>query len=992
MMNIYKWHLIIIFFELIIIYKVINTDNINIIENDNRIYSFFNPRSLECQNNPDSITHCCTCNDCNSITNNNNNNNNNIDTLKLEITPISDPMPPEWNNFGSSISMNRQGTKIALDYNINIDSSPISEPHIMEIYHRNIFMSSNIVHTVIGNEWGYDILPPHTSGHSLSISENMLLVGGPNVIPPFAALYVRTSHPSWRTEYDIYSSYNPSEFGYSVSLDEENMHVVISDPLNNYVNYYFTYTEELIQVIHNPDLSNDNDNNMQRFGQVVKLGKNNLMDNILVISDPYYMRNIGCVYIYIFDTSLNQWNIMQRIISPSFDISYTNNNITRDDDNNINCYHFGLKVSLDDEFLAISCNYSKVYIFKNGGDDYFYDYQHYNNDNNDNDMYIREYTIYNIITDDSLTVISRFGFAIDIIKYTENYNVIENNNGNIISKNLTGIRLAIGNPSFITSPSARGKIFLYELSVEYQRFIYCKTFVDNKSSFHSYFGEQLQLSENSLITISAPGSGRSWIFDLKRSGEGENMNEINSKTNCIGCDGEINSCSIIDDCGICNGKNISCSGCDNIPWSNKINDTCNVCEGDDTSCLSIEYEQKHVIMHSFTANVINSDNHFVFVYDNICLNNEYEFNYIPLSPLDKHNISLSIFEDNNNQHYNTEYFITYERRNRYTLHIETKGIMFSNIVISTLLQDQYGYQILIDHSFSSIHCMGCDGIEDSGTKVDKCGVCGGNGSTCADCDGVIGGTKILDYCKQCVEPVDANKTCLFIENIQDQYIYCKNNIKLGERDIRVLPENRIHDTRWNIEYDNIHGICSIGYRNGILSYTHDGNVNIIDTILINAYISGSNNNNLKYNTTLDIHVYGCDIMGCDNVMGSGKLLDQCGVCDGSDDCLDCNAIPFGPSVLDLCGVCNGNNDSCNITMINRNNNDNILQSNEAVVILGGFPLGLVILVSFSIIVSFLVFVYIIFIATRKGPKCRTIRTKNTLAFRNSYIGSDIKLS
>ena len=33
--------------------------------------------------------------------------------------------------------------------------------------------------------------------------------------------------------------------------------------------------------------------------------------------------------------------------------------------------------------------------------------------------------------------------------------------------------------------------------------------------------------------------------------------------------------------------------------------------------------------------------------------------------------------------------------------------------------------------------FGCDGVQDSGKTVDACGICGGNNSTCTDCDGVV---------------------------------------------------------------------------------------------------------------------------------------------------------------------------------------------------------------------------------------------------------------
>lgn len=49
--------------------------------------------------------------------------------------------------------------------------------------------------------------------------------------------------------------------------------------------------------------------------------------------------------------------------------------------------------------------------------------------------------------------------------------------------------------------------------------------------------------------------------------------------------------------------------------------------------------------------------------------------------------------------------------------------------------------------------------------------------------------------------------------------------------------------------------------------------------------------------------------GCDGVCYSGKTIDQCGVCDGGNSNIGCDGACFSTAVIDQCGVCNGNN-SC----------------------------------------------------------------------------------
>lgn len=44
---------------------------------------------------------------------------------------------------------------------------------------------------------------------------------------------------------------------------------------------------------------------------------------------------------------------------------------------------------------------------------------------------------------------------------------------------------------------------------------------------------------------------------------------------------------------------------------------------------------------------------------------------------------------------------------------------------------------------------GCDGVPNSGLTLDACGICGGNGSTCTDCNGSLGGSSQVDRCGVC---------------------------------------------------------------------------------------------------------------------------------------------------------------------------------------------------------------------------------------------------
>ena len=72
-----------------------------------------------------------------------------------------------------------------------------------------------------------------------------------------------------------------------------------------------------------------------------------------------------------------------------------------------------------------------------------------------------------------------------------------------------------------------------------------------------------------------------------------------------------------------------------------------------------------------------------------------------------------------------------------------------------------------------INCGTCAGGETGLPKTfgeDLCGVCGGDNSTCLDCDGVPNGGKVKDLCKQCLAPNDTSfsSACVKLQkNIPD---------------------------------------------------------------------------------------------------------------------------------------------------------------------------------------------------------------------------------
>jgi len=51
-----------------------------------------------------------------------------------------------------------------------------------------------------------------------------------------------------------------------------------------------------------------------------------------------------------------------------------------------------------------------------------------------------------------------------------------------------------------------------------------------------------------------------------------------------------------------------------------------------------------------------------------------------------------------------------------------------------------------------------------------------------------------------------------------------------------------------------------------------------------------------------------ECVGCDNTPWSGMVTDKCGICGGFDECTGCDDEPWSGLDYDLCGVCGGNDD------------------------------------------------------------------------------------
>lgn len=467
---------------------------------------------------------------------------------------------------------------------------------------------------------------------------------------------------------------------------------------------------------------------------------------------------------------------------------------------------------------------------------------------------------------------------------------------------------AAGDNTYVVSATQQGATFVWDrnplVPTEHRGPRYT-LYDQGAGNFNTHYGSYVDLRGGNGCfvasgTIAEDTSGGVWVVDLCRD-------------DCYGCDAVLNSCVDFDECDVCGGNNSTCTDCNGVLFGTAVLDDCGVCGGTNSTCVNPSASPAAILTPCETA-------------FNVTLTYPFGNQHGPATwgltaPLPtKGSVVFTYISD-------TQTLLTYTPH-PYATGMETLHLAVD--VPSLIISDT----LLIPVTIGS--CIDCYGVPNGPARPDECGVCEGDNSTCAGCDGIPNSGAAFDYCGVCAGD---NSTCIDILLEPFYEVPCYSQIIF-----QMLHEPASTPVFWEIVTPPIQGSLALNHESGFVIYTNpiimgDDHFVVKITSLLNATVMDVQNVSLHImdcmdcdNTTLGIQILdaclvcngnGSTCAGCDGIPNSGTVPDLCGVCGGSNACLDCFGLPFGNGTLaddgfgneiccslavDLCGVCGGTND------------------------------------------------------------------------------------
>lgn len=209
-------------------------------------------------------------------------------------------------------------------------------------------------------------------------------------------------------------------------------------------------------------------------------------------------------------------------------------------------------------------------------------------------------------------------------------------------------------------------------------------------------------------------------------------------------------------------------------------------------------------------------------------------------------------------------------------------------------------------------CLDCQGVPCGGAQYDLCQVCGGNNSTCKDCQGIPNGSAVFDECNICGGDSSTCKDCKGEINgdaVYDICGVCGGNGTTCLGCDGVAKSGKVFDACGICGGDSSTCKDCLGVPNGGAKADACGVCNGASNTCLDC--AGTPNGTAKVDACGICNGTVTDPTLCGKIeQCPSKKLDLCGVCDGTNACLDCAGVPNGGALVDCCGVCKGDGTSC----------------------------------------------------------------------------------
>lgn len=800
---------------------------------------------------------CCQCGGCDGTGHSNANR-----------APVYDVSPLERVNqderTGSALAVNARGTLVVAvsrrpenDYAEGaFDSSRGATNPNTTVHLIDVTQLGRVQHLVLAPP-----LAPQQRGHAVAVCDDVVAIGGAGELH----VLVRTNTPPWST---AYVARDPSigdanaDFGWAVALERQEQLLVASDPSyhddDGRVYVYLLYQETLLDSLRAPEPGALPPSPLLQGAQC-RLGHALAVDGSTIVAAAP-----GCEAVAVAERdSDGKWYVAQVIVAPDEGDNNNNNNGTT-------LRRFGSAVALSGAWLVVgSLDGGAVEVYRRT--------RAADAATNTPSEWLHWQTLTAPAAAATQGGDARsFGYAVAVV---------------------ADKRIAVGDPGVYTSLAAQGRLYTYEYSASKQRWLPCAAYVDDEGSLHTRYGSAVALAaEADYIVTGAPNKPGGAVYLINSGARADR---------CRGCDGEINSCTSNDVCGVCGGTNDTCRGCDGVPLSGVKNDYCGQCGGANTTCMAIDRIEGAGVTAPFAlqARCGQPLDVVVTIEPDVAeaRTAQWRIARFPAAEGSSVQFASATAAQVAGSRTRTLRFLSGLRRPQDAAFRDSFQLQATT---ST------GRVLTATVSVTLLDCVGCDGVDNSGTANDQCGVCGGDGRSCVDCAGVLYGSNVVDYCGVCSAPDNANRTCFSVVSrtaVDALVVACKHAATAPA--LAYLPSFAGDTVRWTLESSaaTTDAGVSVDAVSGAITYRHAGSTNLQDVRIV---VRATNSVGLSDTGGISVRVTLCDVDGCDGVYGSGKTLDRCNQCDGSDACVDCNDVAFGLAMLDACGVCGGDGSTC----------------------------------------------------------------------------------